>query len=81
MVNSAISSHTLPLLDSFQNNIPSPLIRYGIRGKTMIFKNLNITALAFKASFYETLELASLGGFERMDPNVPEIIKLRGRRQ
>jgi len=41
-----------------------------------MFKNLNITALGFKASFHETLELASLGGFEGVDPNVPEIIKL-----
>ena len=41
-----------------------------------MFKNLNITALGFKASFYETLELASFGGFEGVDPNVPEIIEL-----
>mgnify|MGYP000563046444 CR=1 FL=1 len=43
-----------------------------------MFKNLNIMALGFKASFYETLDLASLGGFEGIDPNVPEIIKLIG---
>jgi len=43
-----------------------------------MFKNLNIMALGFKASFYETLDLASLGGFEGVDPNVPEIIKLIG---
>ena len=43
-----------------------------------MFKNLNIMALGFRASFYETLDLASLGGFEGIDPNVPEIIKLIG---
>jgi len=43
-----------------------------------MFKNLNIMALGFKASFYETLDLASLGVFEGVDPNFPEIIKLIG---
>ena len=41
-----------------------------------MFKNLNLDALGFKASFYESVELASLGGFEGIDLNVQEMMSL-----
>ena len=41
-----------------------------------MFKNLNLGALGFKASFYESIELASLGGFEGIDLDVREMMGL-----
>jgi len=41
-----------------------------------MFKNLNLGALGFKASFFESVELACLGGFEGIDLNVQEIMNL-----
>jgi len=41
-----------------------------------MFRNLNLAALGFKASFYETIELACLGGFEGIDLDVQEMTDL-----
>jgi len=41
-----------------------------------MFKNLNLGALGFKASFPVSVELACLGGFEGIDLNVQELMEL-----
>ena len=41
-----------------------------------MFKNLNLGALGFKASFYESVELAYLGGFEGIALNIQEMMSL-----
>jgi sugar phosphate isomerase/epimerase len=38
-----------------------------------MFKNLNLGALGFKKSFYESIELANIGGFEGIDLSISEI--------
>ena len=41
-----------------------------------MFKNLNLGALGFEASFHESVELACLGGFEGIDLDVQEMMDL-----
>jgi len=41
-----------------------------------MFKNLNVGALGFRVSFFESVELANLGGFEGIDLNVREMTEL-----
>jgi sugar phosphate isomerase/epimerase len=41
-----------------------------------MFKNLNLGALGFRASFFETAELAKVGGFEGIDLDINEMTEI-----
>ena len=41
-----------------------------------MFKNLNLGALGFKASFFETIELTKVGGFEGIDLDINEMTEI-----